>query len=150
MAMTRKTYLRILFWLVILTCAVIAVRGRAQAVADQHVSKSRWVGVWQGQLEGVPGVVLTLSDDLETLDGTIVFTVLGPGSTMEHPNMVGHEVHAIMHPKVSADKLSFQIKSLEHSSETLEMTFELTSASKGQLQCLKCGPAPATEMNRLE
>lgn len=148
--MTRKTCLRIIFWLVILTCAVVAVRGRAQANADQQPSRAKWVGVWQGQLEGVPGVVLTLSDDLDTPGGTIVFTVLGPGSTREHPNIVGHEVHAIMHPQVNADTLSFQVRSLGASSDVVEMTFVLTGVSKGQLKCLKCGSEQPTEMSLLE
>ncbi len=148
--MSRKTCLRIIFWLVILTCAVVAVRGRAQSSASGQASTARWVGVWQGQLEAVPGVVLTLSDDLNSLDGMIVFTVLGPDSTKEHPNIVGHEVHAMMHPQLNADTLSFQIKSLGHSTDVVEMTFVLTGASEGQLKCPKCGSAGPIEMIRLE
>jgi hypothetical protein len=148
--MTRKTCLRIIFWVVILACAIIAMRGHAQTDAGGQTSKARWVGVWQGQLEGVPGVVLTLSDDIETMGGTIVFTVLGTGSTKEHPNIVGHEVHAIMHPQVIADTFSFQVKSPGNSSNILEMTFVLTGSSKGELKCLKCGSAAPIEMSRLE
>ena len=99
MNMTR--FLRLAFWLVILASLVVAVRGRAQDDVGQKPSPTKWVGVWQGQLEGIPGVVLTLSDDIETPGGTIVFTILGPDSTKEHPMIVGHEVHAIVHPQIN-------------------------------------------------
>jgi hypothetical protein len=148
--MTSKTCLRISFWLVILTCAAGAVRGRAQTNFGPQSPKVKWVGVWQGQLEGVPGVVLTLSDDLGTTGGTIVFTVLGPGSTKEHPNIVGHEVHAIMHPQVNGDTLSFQVRRPGSSTDVVEITFLLTGVSSGQLSCLKCGSAQPTEMSLLD
>jgi hypothetical protein len=148
--MSMKICLRLLFWAVILVGLAVAVRGHAQVTAGQQTLSTKWVGVWQGQLEGVPGVVLTLSDDLGTLDGMIVFTVLGPDSTTEHPNIVRHEVHAIMHPQVNADTLSFEVKSLGHSGDVVEMTFVLTGASKGQLKCLQCGSSKPTEMRLLE
>lgn len=148
--MSVKVYLRIIFWFAILVCLGVGPRGHAQMAADQQSSRAKWVGVWQGQLEGLPGVVLTLSDDLETPEGTIVFTVLGPGSTKEHPNIAGHEVHAILHPQMNAGTLSFQIKSLGNSSDVVEMTFVLTGGSKGRLTCPKCGSASPTEMSLLE
>ena len=114
-----------------------------QASADKRV------GVWQGELEGVPGVVLTLSDDVGSPGGTIVFTVLGPDSTKEHPSVAGHQVRAIMHSEVNGDTLLFQLKGIGNPNNLMEMTFTLTSASTGKLGCAKCGVSPI-EMRLLQ
>jgi len=145
--MNLKRILRLAFWLVILASLVVAVRGRAQTLS---ASGHPWVGVWQGELEGVPGVVLTLSDDIESPGGTIVFTVLATDSTSEHPNIVGHETRAIMHPEVNGDTLLFRVKGIGNSNDIMEMTFTLTGTSKGQLKCLKCGSATPVEMRLLQ
>jgi hypothetical protein len=145
--MNLKRILRLAFWLVIMASLVIAVRGRGQTLP---ASRHQWVGVWQGELDGVPGVVLTLSDDIESPGGTIVFTVLGPDSTKEHPNIVGHQVRAIMHPKANGDTLLFRVKGLGNPKNIMEITFTLTGTSKGQLKCLKCGSATPVEMRLLQ
>ena len=46
------------------------------AFAANPARRDRWIGVWQGKLEGLPGVTLTLADDTEELGGTIVFNVV--------------------------------------------------------------------------
>lgn len=107
--MNLKRILRLAFWMVILGSLVVAVRGRAQT---PPTGTDRWVGLWQGEVQGVPHVVLTLSDDLESPGGTIVFTAFGPGSTKEHPNIVGHEVRAILHSEVNGNTLLFQVKGI--------------------------------------
>ena len=144
--MNLKRILRLAFWLVILASLVVAVRGRAQT---PQASADKWVGVWQGVLEGVPHVVLTLSNDFESPGGTIVFTVFGPDSTKEHPRVAGHQVRAIMHSEVNGDTLLFQLKGIGNPNNLMEMTFTLTSASTGQLGCAKCGVTPV-EMRLLQ
>ena len=144
--MNLKRILRLAFWMVILGSLVVAVRGRAQT---PPTGTDRWVGLWQGEVQGVPHVVLTLSDDLESPGGTIVFTAFGPGSTKEHPNIVGHEVRAILHSEVNGNTLLFQVKGIGNPNNLMEMTFTLTSASRGQLGCLKCG-VTSVEMRLLQ
>jgi len=145
--MNMKRFLRLAFWLVILASLVVAVRGRAQ---ETRLGEDKWVGVWQGQLEGVPGVTLTLGNDSGTVEGTIVFTALGPGSTREHPNIVAHEVHSVSHAKAEGDTLTFQVKMPGRNSDAVEMVLSLTGEASGTLRCSKCGSAPPTEMTKLK
>jgi hypothetical protein len=73
--MTRKTCLRIIFWLVILTCAVVAVRGRAQANAGRQNSNEQLVGVWNADTDGLPAATVVLTDEGGSLTGAIMFYV---------------------------------------------------------------------------
>lgn len=84
--MNLKRILRLAFWMVILGSLVVAVRGRAQT---PPTGTDRWVGLWQGEVQVVPHVVLTLSDDLESPGGTIVFTVFGPRQHKGTPEFRG-------------------------------------------------------------
>jgi hypothetical protein len=100
--------------------------------------------VWQGQLEGVPGVVLTLGDDPGEVSGTIVFTALRNGS------VVGHATHVILHPHVNGNTLSFQVKRPGGSSEILDMSLVLADDSNGQLRCARCGAVAPIALVKLE
>ena len=122
--------------------AVAAIPSFAQAGTGITTSDERWVGVWQGQLAGVPGVTITLSDDLGDLNGTIVFTALRDGS------IVGHAVHMILQPHVDGNTLSFKVKRPGGEGEILYISFVLTGESKGQLRCPTCGVS-TTEMEKL-
>ena len=48
----------------------------ATTLAAQSTSPSDWAGVWQGELDGQPSVVLTLARDNGTLEGTLVLNVI--------------------------------------------------------------------------
>jgi hypothetical protein len=131
-----------LFLLVLFACAATPVVSHAQAGPDRATSSAKWVGVWQGQLESVPGVVLTLGDDPGEVNGTIVFTVLRNGS------VVGHEARVILHPRASGNTLSFQVKRPGDSSEMLDMSLTLADDGNGKLRCWKCG-ATSTAMQKM-
>jgi hypothetical protein len=90
--------------LALFACAATPLVSQVQADPDRAAYSARWVGVWQGQLEGVPGVVLTLGDDPGEVSGTIVFTAIRDG------NIAGHATHVILHPHVNGNTLSFQVK----------------------------------------
>jgi hypothetical protein len=126
----------------LIACAAIAVNSAAQADASNSASNGKWVGVWQGQLEGVPGVVLTLGDDLGDVNGTIVFTALRDG------RIAGHATHVILHPHVDGNTLSFQVKREGKSPDVVDMSLQLTSGDKAQLVCPKCGAHSPTEMTK--
>lgn len=116
-------------------CTVTPTFSHAQASPDRAISSARWVGVWQGQLEDVPGVVLTLGDDLGEVSGTIVFTALRNGI------VAGHAAHVILHPRIVGDTLSFQVKRPGAPSEILDISFVLADDGNGELRCAKCGAA---------
>jgi len=118
-------------------CAAITIPLMAQPDTNGTPVNTRWVGVWQGKLEGVPGVVLTLGDDLGDLSGTVVFTAIRDGS------VAGHVTHVIMHPHIDGNRLSFQVKRPDSAEDIVDMFLNLSSDGKGQLVCQKwCSAAP--------
>lgn len=130
-------------------CLVVLISGAALTLSSDaqmsggDASTAKWVGVWQGELEGFPGVVLTLGDDLGDLSGTIVFTAIRDGS------VAGHVTHAILHPHLGGEGFSFQVKRPDRDNEVVDMTLSLSSAVKGQLVCAKCGAAPPIAMEKI-
>jgi len=94
-------------------------------------------------LEGFPGVVLTLGDDLGDLSGTVVFTAIRNGS------VAGHVTHVIMHPHANGNRLSFQVKRPDDAEDIVDMILNLSGDGKGQLVCQKwCSAAPIA-MNKI-
>lgn len=121
------------------------------ASAAESARDAPWIGVWQGKLEGLPGVTLTLADDTGELGGSIVFNAVDS----MHTRVVESEAHVLMHPDVDGASLSFQVKrtgdllkKTVHARE-LQMTVTLVEGGKAQLRCLNCGSdSPATELER--
>jgi hypothetical protein len=128
--------------IVLATGAATAIPSFARAGAGITASNERWVGAWQGQLDAVPGVTITLSNDLGDLNGTIVFTALRGGS------VAGHAVHLVMQPHVDGNVLSFKVKRPGSEGEILDISFVLTGNSTGQLRCPTCGVS-TVEMEKL-
>jgi len=87
--------------------------------------------------------VLTLGDDSGELSGTIVFTALRDGS------VAGHVTHVVLHPRVDGDSLCFQVKRPGRTNDIVDMTLSLSTDSKGQLVCAKCGAASPTAMEKV-
>jgi len=129
--------------LVLIACAAVTIPSLAQASPSNTTSNDKWVGVWQGQLEGVPGVTLTLGNDVGDVNGTIVFTALREGS------VVGHAVHVIMHAHADGNVLSFQVKRPGSDIEIVDISLVLADGARGQLLCPKCGSASPIEMVKL-
>jgi hypothetical protein len=126
-----------------ITLICSAALATAQAAPSSMSSSLKWVGVWQGQLEGFPGVVLTLGDDLGELSGTMVFTAIRDGV------IAGHATHNILRPHLDGNRLSFQVKGPRGGDQILDMSLDLTSDSKGKLLCLKCGAAAPIAMEKI-
>jgi hypothetical protein len=109
---------------------------------------TRWIGVWQGQLDGQPGVILTLADDGGELAGTIVLN--GVSREGGSPHVVVSEPHVLVHPHLDADTFSFQLIRTRDSRE-LHMTVTLASDEKALLHCADCGPdIPVIELVKAE
>lgn len=141
--MKRKLGFLILSALVLIACAVITVHSPAQAGSNNGPANARWMGVWQGQSKGMPGLTLTLGADLGEVNGTIVLNVMRDGT------IVGHMAHVIMHPHVDGNTLSFQVKRDEDSTEILDMSVEPTGEDNAQLRCPKCGVTFSMAMERI-
>ena len=118
-------------------------------VLAQAATASPWVGVWQGQLDGLPSVILTLATDDGTLEGTLVLNGISrEGGT---PHVAVREVHVVLHPSVSGMTLSFDVKGLRRSLTTMNFTVEQTAADSAKIHCLNCGDdAPTVEITKLD
>jgi hypothetical protein len=130
--------------------AVSVFVGLAMAVAGAHAAASgesaAWVGVWNGQLDGQPGVRLTVGNDTGELGGTVVFNVIRKENGQAR--VVGSSTHVLMHPKLEGNTLSFEVVRQSDLRE-LQMTVKLESEGKAKLQCLNCGEdAPVAEIVR--
>ncbi len=110
------------------------------ALAAQTSNALQWVGVWQGELDGQPGVTVTLGRDGGELAGTIVFNVVSRDGGEAH--VIGHDAHALTHVRLDNHTLAFQVIRLGDGRE-LHLTMHLSGDEKAQLQCADCGgPSP--------
>lgn len=66
---------------------------------------ANWLGVWQGQLDGLPSVVLTLAKDSGTLEGTLVLNIITRDNGS--PHIVAREVHVMLRTRTQGDTLAF-------------------------------------------
>jgi hypothetical protein len=111
------------------------------ATAESN-NNANWTGVWEGKLEGLPGVRLTLGNDTGELGGTVVFNAVDSA----HNRIITSKAHLLMHPHIEGNTLSFEIWRAGDS-HAVHVTVKITEAGKAQLICLDCGPErPATEL----
>jgi hypothetical protein len=116
--------------------------------AAQSNSNSGWVGVWQGELDGQPSVILTLAEDTGTLEGTLVLNIIKREEGGQ-AHIVAHEPHVLVHPMINGSRLSFQLKRLNPSSPMMDFTVTLTAERSARIHCLTCGDdAPVVEMTK--
>ena len=69
-------------------------------------SQAPFRGVWQGTLDGLPGVTLTLANDTGELGGTVVFYGINGA---EH-KVVIIQPHMLLNPQLEGNTLNFRIK----------------------------------------
>ena len=115
-------------------CALLIT---ATTMALQSSSPSSWVDVWQGELEGLPSVVLTLATDGGQLQGTLVLN--GISSNDGNPRIAVHEAHVLLRPALHGSYLSFAVKRQRGSGTTMDFTVEQSSANSAKIHCLNCG-----------
>jgi len=102
----------------------------ATTLAAQSTSPFDWVGVWQGELDEIPSVVLTVAQDNGSLEGTLVLNIITRDGT--RPHIVAHEPHTLMQPEVHGARLSFRLKRIDGSSAPMNFSVELTSADRAR------------------
>jgi hypothetical protein len=108
-------------------------------------SKPSPLGVWQGTLDGLPSVILTLANDSGEIGGTVVFYAINGDSH----KILFIEPHTLLHPKLEGDTLSFQIKFGGDRTGLARVTVLFSPDNKAQLRCLDCGPdSPTSELTR--
>ncbi len=114
------------------------------ASSAQPASQSSWLGVWNGKLEGLPGVTLTLAEDAGQLGGTVVFNMIVGRDSTAH--IAGSSVHLLRHPQLAGDTLSFQVLRTG-GAKLLQMEATYVDSEKLKLQCLNCGDdSPTAEL----
>jgi hypothetical protein len=119
---------------------ILGAMGLMCAIADEHKSYEQWVGVWQGELDGQPGVIVTLARDTGKLAGTIVFNLVSREGGAAH--VIGHDAHALTHVRSDHNTLGFHVIRLSDGRD-LHLTMRLSNDGKAQLQCADCGgPSP--------
>ncbi len=104
--------------LALIGCACFPINLPAQAAPSATASNAKWVGVWESRTKDLPGFTLTLGDDSGDVSGTFVNNVMRNGV------IVGHMAHALLHPHVDGNKLSFQVKDDRNSTELLDISIE--------------------------
>jgi len=125
-------------------CALIIA---ATTMAAQSSCPSDWSGVWQGELDGQPSIVLTLAQDNGALGGTLVFNIINRDGGQ--PRIIAHEPHTIMQPRLDDARFSFQLKRIDASASPMNFSVELTSADRAKIHCHNCGEnAPTVEMTK--
>jgi hypothetical protein len=124
--------------------AMLTATANAQTAAQsvQSIDKPfvhpKWTGVWQGTLDGVPAVTLTLADDAGEANGTIVFHAIK--NENGHAYSFSTEPHTLIHPRVDGNMISFQVKRGNGSAEILDMAVELGKDGNVAFTCSNCGP----------
>ena len=125
-------------------CALLIA---ATTLAVQSSTPSEWVGVWQGELDGQPSVVLTLAQDNGVLEGTLVLNIISRDGGQ--PHIIAHEPHVLMQPHIDGARLTFRLKRIDNSTTPMEFNVELTSHDRAKIHCLNCGAsAPVVEITK--
>ncbi|HUV69307.1 MAG TPA: hypothetical protein VMW15_06565 [Terracidiphilus sp.] len=123
-------------------CAVFMLAAVSQSQATNQAS---WLGVWQGELDGHPSVVLTLADDTGDLGGTLVLDIIKKEDGQVH--IVALEPHTLLNPRGDSGILTFQCKRLNGG--MLNISVKHVAADRATIHCLNCGQdAPTVEMVR--
>jgi hypothetical protein len=131
------------FRALIMSSLLLALSAVASAQSDDNTA---WNGVWHSELDGQPGVILTLGDDTGRLGGTVVLNMVSRESG--EPRVIGSDIHVLVNPRVSGNTLSFQVKRTKDGRD-LQMAVTLAGDGKANIKCLNCGTvAPAAELLR--
>lgn len=119
----------------------------ALLAATQSSNQSDWVGIWQGELDGQPSVTLTLAQDNGALEGTLVLNIISRDGGQAH--IIAHEPHTLIQPHVDGMMLSFQLKRIDGTSDSMLFHVEMTSHENATFHCLNCGDdSPVVEITK--
>ena len=87
-------------------------------------------GTWQGKMNNLPVVTLSVKDDGGKLSGTITFyKVIDDGSG---PTVAGKDTLDLVNPKLEGKTFTFEVKT--PSGEMRKMVFQITGENEGSLK----------------
>ena len=90
-------------------CAVMALYGlRGLAQANDEHERSRFMGVWRADVDGLPFVTLNLTDESGTLAGAVLFYLhrRNPGQPVTSSPGIPEP---LINPRIDDDTLTFQV-----------------------------------------
>jgi hypothetical protein len=112
------------------------------------------LGTWQGSLDNVPAITITVNRDGSELTGTVVFQPVI--KTNEGPKAVGEPVRiSLRNAKFDGKTLRFQIDDTAIAEASVERTVELTLTDNNQAElrlsggCKYDGTYQSQELNML-
>ena len=87
-------------------------------------------GTWQGKMNNLPAVTLSVKDEGDKLSGTITFyRVMDDGSG---PAVAGKDTLDLVNPKLEGKTFSFEVKT--PNGEMRKMVFQITGENEGSLK----------------
>lgn len=132
---------------IVIAVACVAIAAACAALAEPP-DRAQWVGVWQGKLDELPSVTLTLAQDTGEMDGTLVLNIIEKQDGQAR--IAAIEPHVLVHPHFDGNVLSFGVRKIDGSDDLLNFTVGLTPEGKARIHCTNCGAdAPVVDMDRL-
>ncbi|HKF50086.1 MAG TPA: hypothetical protein VKB38_22165 [Terracidiphilus sp.] len=131
--------------ILLMLAAGVAVAQTAPPVA-QEPSRTAWLGVWQNDFDGQPGVIVTLADDTGELGGTVVLNMISRESG--EPRVVGSVPHVMVHPRADNETLTFEVKTPRAPRIMKQFVMVLKSDGTAIIHCPNCDVAPAVELTK--
>jgi len=111
--------------LAVMLLAVALLAGIAAAENDSPIA-----GTWQGKMEDVPVVTLTLKDDHGTLSGAMIsYKIVNDGSG---PQVAGKSSTDMISPKLDGKIFSYQVK--DSNGDLVSYQMELTGKNEGKFK----------------
>ena len=102
----------------------------AALAGGSTAAESPLAGTWEGKMDGVPAVTLTLKEAGGALSGTIVFyKIVDDGSG---PKVAGKDTAVLVNPKQEGKVLSFQVKGPNDA--LIDFQMEFTANGEGDLK----------------
>jgi hypothetical protein len=135
----------------------IVVAGTSPLVLAQTSSAAKatapiWAGSWEGKLDGLPSVILKITENSDAVDGQVSFNLIkrvAGGS----PTIAGTTTVAMVNPQIQGDDLVFQVIREDRNGDqsqraVLNFTLVPTGDRSAKLE-RAAGPEDALEVDML-
>ena len=130
-------------WRIGATVFAAILFGFSQATLQGQEADEWWTGVWQGQLDGVPSVTITLVNDDGRPLGTAVFKMVKREGS---PHVIASQASMLDGTSVAGSLVHFKV----NTSRRGELQFDLkeTADNTADLKCTSCADAPHVQVVR--
>lgn len=98
--------IRSMLFVLAVLLAIVAI---TQSTASQPV-RSSFAGTWTGEMNGLPGMKLTIANAGETISGTVVFNMQKRNNVDAPWHVAGEYKAAILLPHVDNKTLTFEVQ----------------------------------------